>query len=166
MIWLATADSILKKSPAAASHSKPSSKIGKRHQWCFPGRATFLAAIACTLFLPSVYPATDPFLDGHNHVGLILILAILAGFWQFHTAMVLAAFNDAARRRNHLRWGRFAAAVAGKCLIAGFSLSRVGVKGARVTPTEDSQQPALLLKTSGWQGHIPVQSKGALLPLV
>ena len=107
-------------------------------------RATFFAAIACTLFIPSVYAATDPLLGGHNHVGLVLILAILAGFWQFHTAMVLAAFNDEVRRRRLLRWGRLAAAVAGTCVVAGFSLSKVDVTN-RNLPLAYGNQPGMQL---------------------
>lgn len=107
-------------------------------------RATFFAAIACTLFIPSVYAAMDPLLGGHNHVGLVLILAILAGFWQFHTAMVLAAFNDEARRRHLLRWGRLAAAVAGACVVTGFSLSKVDVTN-RNLPLAYGDQPGMQL---------------------
>lgn len=107
-------------------------------------RATFFAAIACTLFIPSVYAATDPLLGGHNHVGLVLILAILAGFWQFHTAMVLAVFDDEVRRRHLLRWGRLASAVAGTCVVAGFSLSKVDVTN-RNLPLAYGDQPGMQL---------------------
>lgn len=107
-------------------------------------RATFFAAIACTLFIPSVYAATDPILGGHNHVGLVLILAILAGFWQFHTAMVLAAVNNEVRRRRLLRWGRLAAAVAGMCVVAGFLLSKVDVTN-RNLPLAYGDQPGMQL---------------------
>ena len=72
-------------------------------------RATFFAALACTLFVPAVYNATDPLLGGRNHVGLVLVAAILISFWQFRTATVLAIFtgkNAKARRRNHLVRGR------------------------------------------------------------
>ncbi|MHA7306392.1 hypothetical protein ACX80E_14290 [Arthrobacter sp. TMN-49] len=107
-------------------------------------RATFFATIACTLFIPSVYAATDPLIGGHNHVGLVLILTILAGFWQFHTAMVLAAFNDEERRRHLLRWGRLAAAVAGTCVVAGFSLSKIDVTN-RNLPLAYGDQPGMQL---------------------
>ncbi|MDD0856765.1 hypothetical protein NHF46_01000 [Arthrobacter alpinus] len=107
-------------------------------------RATLFAAIACTLFIPSVYAATDPILGGHNRVGLVLVLAILAGFWQFHTAMVLAAFNNEVRRRRLLRWGRLAAAVAGMCVVAGFLLSKVDVTN-RNLPLAYGDQPGMQL---------------------
>lgn len=107
-------------------------------------RATFFAAIACTLFIPSVYAATDPLLGGHNHVGLVLIIAILTGFWHFRTALVLAAFNDEVRRRRRLRWGRLAAAVTGTCVVAGFSLSKVDVTN-RNLPLAYGDQPGMQL---------------------
>lgn len=90
-------------------------------------RATFFAAVACTLFIPVVYNAVDPIIGGHNHVGLVLIVAIMAGFWQFHTSLVLATFADDLRRRHHLMQGRLAVAVAGSCVVAGFVGSRVDV---------------------------------------
>jgi len=107
-------------------------------------RATFFAAIACTLFIPEVYTATDPLLGGHNHVGLVLIITILAGFWQFHTATVLAAYPDEARRRRHLTRGRMAAAVAGMGVIGGFSVSRVGVTNQNL-PLAYGAQPGMQL---------------------
>lgn len=90
-------------------------------------RATFFAALACTLFIPAVYNATDPILGGHNHVGLALVIAIMVSFWQFHTATVLAAVSGQVRRRHHLVRGRLAIALAGMCVVAGFLTSRVDV---------------------------------------
>lgn len=90
-------------------------------------RATFFAALACTLFIPAVYNAADPILGGRNHVGLVLVIAIIVIFWQFHTATVLAAVRDQVRRRHHLMRGRVAIAVAGTCVVAGFFASRVDV---------------------------------------
>ena len=57
-------------------------------------RATFFAALACTLFIPTVYTAADPLLGGHNRIGLLLVLTIIAGFWQFHTATILAVSTN------------------------------------------------------------------------
>ncbi|NVN00047.1 hypothetical protein [Arthrobacter sp. SDTb3-6] len=107
-------------------------------------RATFFAAVACTLFIPAVYIAADPLLGGHNHVGLLLITAILAGFWQFHTATVLAAITNNARRRRHLGRGRLAAAVAGACVIAGFAASRVDATNQNL-PLAYGNQPGMQL---------------------
>lgn len=90
-------------------------------------RATFFAALACTLFIPDVYIAVDPLLGGHNRVGLLLVLTIIIGFWQFHTATLLAVFPDQARRRRHLMRGRLGAAVASLCVVIGFSTSDVEV---------------------------------------
>lgn len=88
-------------------------------------RATFFAALACTLFIPAVYNAADPILGGRNHVGLVLVIAIMVSFWQFHTATMLAAVSGQVRRRHHLMRGRLAIAVAGTCVVAGFFTSRV-----------------------------------------
>ncbi|AIX99904.1 hypothetical protein ART_0306 [Arthrobacter sp. PAMC 25486] len=43
-------------------------------------RATFLAAVACTLFIPAVYNAADPILGGRNHAGVVLVVTVMAGF--------------------------------------------------------------------------------------
>lgn len=107
-------------------------------------RATFYAAIACTLFIPLVYMTADPLIGGRNHIGLVLILAILAGFWQFHTAIVLATFPEEARRRRHLVRGRLTAAVAGTCVVLGFSLSHVDVTNQNL-PLAYGDQPGMQL---------------------
>lgn len=107
-------------------------------------RATFFAAIACTLFIPEVYANTDPLLGGRNHVGLVLIIAIMAGFWQFHTATVLATFIDDVRRRHHLKRGRLAAIVAGTCVVYGFSVSHVEVTNQNL-PLVYGNQPGMQL---------------------
>ena len=105
-------------------------------------RATFFAALACTLFIPAVYNATDPLLGGHNHVGLALIGAIMAGFWQFHTATVLAAVSSQLRRRHHLMRGRLGSAVAGACVVIGFSTSHVEVTNQNL-PIAYGNQPGM-----------------------
>lgn len=107
-------------------------------------RATLFAAVACTLFIPAIYNAVDPIIGGHNHVGLVLIVAIMAGFWQFHTSMVLATFADDVRRRHHLMQGRLAVAVAGSCVIAGFASSRVDVTNQNL-PLAYGNQPGMQL---------------------
>lgn len=112
-------------------------------------RATFFAALACTLFIPNVYTATDPILGGRNHVGLVLIITILAGFWQFHTATVLAAVRDDVRRRSHLVRGRLAAAVAGTCAVVGFLTSRLDVTSQNLPLTYGNQPGMQLFLWSG-----------------
>ncbi|NVN00756.1 hypothetical protein [Arthrobacter sp. SDTb3-6] len=107
-------------------------------------RATFFAAMACTLFIPDVYTTMDPLLGGRNHVGLVLVIAIVSAFWQFHTAMVLAAFRDQGRRRQHLRRGRFAIAVAGTSVVAGFFLSKVDTTNQNL-PLAYGNQPGMQL---------------------
>lgn len=105
-------------------------------------RATFFAALACTLFVPAVYNAADPILGGRNHVGLVLVIAIMVSFWQFHTATVLAAVSSQERRRHHLMRGRVAIAVAGTCVVAGFFTSRVDVTNQNL-PLAYGNQPGM-----------------------
>lgn len=88
-------------------------------------RATILAAIACTLYVPAVYYTVDPLLGGHNRVGLVTLLSLLLGFWQFRTAILLAAVTDTEVRRRQLVLGRFAAAAVCTTVTAGFLASRV-----------------------------------------
>lgn len=68
-------------------------------------RATILAAIACTLYIPGIYYGTDPLLGGRNRVGLIMLVLLLLGFWQFRTAILLAVVADERRRRHQLAGG-------------------------------------------------------------
>lgn len=77
-------------------------------------------------------------------MGLVLIVAIMAGFWQFHTATVLATFTDEVRLRRHLRQGRWAAAVAGTCVIEGFLGSRVDITNQNL-PLAYGDQPGMQL---------------------
>lgn len=107
-------------------------------------RGAFFAAVACTLFVPAIYNAADPFLGGKNHVGLVLIIAVLAGFWQFHTATVLAAISDEARRRRLLKFGRIAVAVAGTCVVVGFLSSHLEVANQNL-PLAYGNQPGMQL---------------------
>lgn len=107
-------------------------------------RATFFAALACTLFIPAVYNTADPILGGRNHVGLVLVIAIMVSFWQFHTATMLAAVSGHARRRHHLMRGRLAIAVAGTCVVAGFFGSRVDATNQNL-PLAYGNQPGMQL---------------------
>lgn len=88
-------------------------------------RATIFAAIACTLYVPAVYYTVDPLLGGHNRVGLVTLLSLLLGFWQFRTAILLAAVTDTEVRRRQLALGRLAAAAVSSTVTAGFLASRV-----------------------------------------
>ena len=88
-------------------------------------RATILAAIACTLYVPAVYYSVDPLLGGHNRVGLATLLSLLLGFWQFRTAILLAAVTDTDVRRRQVALGRFTAAAVCSTVTAGFLASRV-----------------------------------------
>ncbi|WP_181419699.1 hypothetical protein [Arthrobacter psychrolactophilus] len=86
-------------------------------------RATIFAAAACTLHIAPVYYAADPVLGGHNTVGLVLLLFLLTGFWQFRAAILLAVFADNVRRRHRLALGNAAMTAAGIAVTAGFLVS-------------------------------------------
>ena len=88
-------------------------------------RATILAAIACTLYVPAVYYVVDPLLGGHNRVGLVTLLSLLLGFWQFRSAILLAAVSDAKVRRRQLALGQRVTFVVCTAVTAGFLGSRV-----------------------------------------
>ncbi|GAA5194036.1 hypothetical protein GCM10023346_20530 [Arthrobacter gyeryongensis] len=90
-------------------------------------RATILAAIACTLYIPAVYYGVDPVLGGRNRAGLATLLSLLLGFWQFRTAILLAAVDDVEARRRQLAFGRWAAVIACSAVTAGFLASRTPV---------------------------------------
>ncbi|MBW4095414.1 MAG: hypothetical protein HIU81_08565, partial [Acidobacteria bacterium] len=61
------------------------------------------------------------------HIGLVLLAAIMIGFWQFHVATIVAAIPDERRRRHHLTRARAAIAVAGIAVVLGFVSSNVPV---------------------------------------
>lgn len=97
--------------------------IDPRRAYLF--RATVFAAAACTLHVAPVYYAVDPVLGGHNTVGLVLLLFLLTGFWQFRAAILLAAFANNVRRRHRLALGNAAMTVAGIAVTVGFLTSHV-----------------------------------------
>lgn len=105
-------------------------------------RATILAAIACTLYIPAVYYAVDPLLGGRNHVGLATLLSLLLGFWQFRTAILLAAVDDLEVRRWQLAFGRWAAVIACSAVTAGFLGSRTPVTDPNL-PISYGDQPGM-----------------------
>lgn len=105
-------------------------------------RATILAAFACTLYVPAVYYGIDPFLGGQNRVGLATLLSLLLGFWQFRTAILLAAVADIEVRRRQLTLGRWAAGAACTAVAAGFLTSRVPVTDPNL-PLTYGDQPGM-----------------------
>ncbi|MDP9696718.1 UNVERIFIED_ORG: hypothetical protein J2X79_004301 [Arthrobacter globiformis] len=105
-------------------------------------RATILAAVACTLYVPAVYYGIDPLLGGHNRVGLATLLSLLLGFWQFRTAILLAAVADGEVRRRQLALGRWAAGAACSAVTAGFLSSRVDATDPNL-PLTYGDQPGM-----------------------
>lgn len=105
-------------------------------------RATILAAIACTLYVPAVYFGIDPLLGGHNRVGLATLVTLLLGFWQFRTAILLAAVADMQVRRRQLTLGRWAAFTACAAVTVGFLVSRVDVTDPNL-PLTYGDQPGM-----------------------
>lgn len=107
-------------------------------------RATALAAIACTLYIPAIYYGVDPLLGGRNRVGLATLLSLLLGFWQFRTAILLAAVADVKVRRRQLTFGRWAAGIACGAVTLGFLTSRVEVTDPNL-PLTYGDQPGMAL---------------------
>lgn len=105
-------------------------------------RATILAAVACTLYIPAIYHGVDPLLGGQNRVGLATLLSLLLGFWQFRTAIVLATVADGEVRRRYLTFGRWAAGCACAAVTAGFLTSRVEVTDPNL-PLSYGDQPGM-----------------------
>jgi hypothetical protein len=105
-------------------------------------RATILAAIACTLYNPTVYYAVDPLLGGRNLVGLATLLSLLLGFWQFRTAILLAAVTDEKVRRLQLTFGRWATGIACSAVTAGFLTSHTDVTDPNL-PLTYADQPGM-----------------------
>ncbi|MET4004284.1 hypothetical protein ABIB48_003022 [Arthrobacter sp. UYCu511] len=114
-------------------------------------RATVFAAAACTLHIAPVYYAVDPVLGGHNTVGLVLLLFLLTGFWQFRAAIVLAAFTDNVRRRHQLALGNSAMTVAGIAVTVGFLTSQVD-RADQNLPITYGDQPGMQLFL--WSGSL------------
>ncbi|MGM7774727.1 hypothetical protein ACSVHC_01690 [Arthrobacter sp. KNU-44] len=105
-------------------------------------RATILAAIACTLYIPAVYYGVDPLLGGRNHVGLVTLLSLLLGFWQFRTAILLAAVEDVEVRRRQLAFGRWAVVISCSAVTVGFLASRTDVTDPNL-PLSYGDQPGM-----------------------
>ncbi|MGO4586807.1 hypothetical protein AB4Z38_23450 [Arthrobacter sp. 2RAF6] len=107
-------------------------------------RATILAAIACTFYIPAVYYGVDPLLGGRNHVGLATLLSLLLGFWQFRTAILLAAVEDTEVRRRQLTFGRWVAVIACSAVTGGFLTSRTPITDPNL-PLSYGDQPGMAL---------------------
>lgn len=105
-------------------------------------RATILAAIACTLYIPAVYYGVDAMLGGRNGVGLTTLVSLLLGFWQFRTAILLAAVGDVEARRRQLAFGRWAAVISCSAVTAGFLASRTPVTDPNL-PLKYGDQPGM-----------------------
>ncbi|MDQ0242448.1 hypothetical protein [Arthrobacter bambusae] len=112
-------------------------------------RATILAAIACTLYIPAVYYGVDPLLGGRNHVGLVTLLSLLLGFWQFRTAILLAAVEDIEIRRRQLAFGRWAAVISCSAVTAGFLTSRADATDPNLPLTYGDQPGMAVFLWSG-----------------
>lgn len=112
-------------------------------------RATILAAIACTLYVPAVYYGIDPLLGGENRVGSATLLSLLRGFWQFRTAILLAAGTDMEVRRRQLTLDRWAAGAACTAVTAGFLISRVVATDPNLPLTYGDQPGMAVVLFSG-----------------
>lgn len=105
-------------------------------------RATILAAIACTLYIPAVYSGVDAMLGGRNRVGLATLVSLLLGFWQFRTAILLAAVGDVEARRRQLAFGRSAVVISCSAVTAGFLASHTPVTDPNL-PLSYGDQPGM-----------------------
>lgn len=88
--------------------------------------AALCAAVACTLYAPNIYVIVDAALGSHNKAKLATLLALMLGFWQFRSAILIAVSTDAQRLDQRLAIGRWAIAVTGVSAIVGFALSNPG----------------------------------------
>ncbi|WP_026554342.1 MAB_1171c family putative transporter [Arthrobacter sp. 35W] len=89
-------------------------------------RAALFAATACTLYVPAVYLAVDPLLGGRNWTKALTLVALLVGFWQFRSAVLIAVQPDEGRRRQQLAVGRGAVLATTAIAVAGFAVSDPG----------------------------------------
>lgn len=107
-------------------------------------RATILAAVACTLYVPAVYFFVDPLLGGRNRVGLLTLVSLLLGFWQFRTAILIAAVTNDQVRRHQIAFGRWATGIACAAVTAGFLSSRVDATDQNL-PLTYGDQPGMVV---------------------
>lgn len=85
--------------------------------------AALFAAVGSTLYAPTIYVAVDTILGGRNVAKLAAMLAVMLGFWQFRSAILVAVSTDAKLLEHRLSIGRWAIAVTGLSAIIGFALS-------------------------------------------
>lgn len=88
--------------------------------------AAIFAALGCTLYAPSIYIAVDTALGGRNAAKLAAMLAVMLGFWQFRSAILVAVSTDTQLLERRLMMGRCAIAITGVSAIVGFALSNPG----------------------------------------
>lgn len=88
--------------------------------------AALFAAVGCTLYAPSIYIAFDTALGGRNTAKLAAMMAVMLGFWQFRSAILVAVSSSAQLLERRLIIGRCAIAVASVSAIVGFALSNPG----------------------------------------
>lgn len=89
--------------------------------------AALFAAVGCTLYAPSIYVAVDAALGGRNTAKLAAMMAVMLGFWQFRSAILVAVSIDAQLLERRLFIGRCAIAVTGVTAIIGFAISNPGI---------------------------------------
>ena len=89
--------------------------------------AAFFAAVACTLYVSGIYSAVDSVLGGRNLTKLATLIAVMLGFWQFRSAILVAVSTDPRRFRRRIVIGRCAIVVAGVAAVAGLAVSDPGV---------------------------------------
>ncbi|MFP3579256.1 hypothetical protein SB659_06655 [Arthrobacter sp. SIMBA_036] len=112
-------------------------------------RATIFAAIACTLYIPRIYYGLDPVVGGQNHIGLVTLLSLLLGFWQFRTAILLAAVEQAEARRRQLALGRWVAIISCWAVTVGFLTSHVPATDPNLPLTYGDQPGMAVFLWSG-----------------
>lgn len=88
--------------------------------------AALFAALGCTIYAPSIYIPVDTALGGRNTAKLAAMIAVMLGFWQFRSAILVAVSTDTKLLERRLTIGRCAIAVTGASAIVGFALSNPG----------------------------------------
>ncbi|NVM96130.1 MAB_1171c family putative transporter [Arthrobacter wenxiniae] len=111
--------------------------------------AVFFAAVACTLYIPAVYSAVDAVLGGHNLTKLATLIAVMLGFWQFRTSILVAVSTDPRSCRRKVAIGRWVMATTGATAVVGFLASNPGVTNANLQPAYAGEPGMKLFLLSG-----------------
>lgn len=111
--------------------------------------AALFAAAACTLYIPALYADADSVLGGHNMAKLITLVALMLGFWQFRSAIVVAVATDERRCWRRLVMGRFAVFISGSIAISGFMVSHPGPTSANLQHVYADEPGMKLFLVSG-----------------